>query len=326
MVSVQKKLLFVCAFTCLVWASSASTINPGDILISNHGGDNVQLLVPTTSVVSTLVTVSATPIGLAFDGSGELYINVNSGIQKYDPVTNTLNASFYTGVGQREGLTFDPTTNHLFSVSFGSNHIEEVDLAGNLVRTINIPGSSQLLGITARGGNLVVSDFGNGNVYIGTTTGSSFSLIGNVDAGATYAPDIDASGNIFVNDFGRGQTVEFAALGGGLFGPKTTFISGLSSPANGLSIGDDGSFTISEFGGNAISVWNSNGTLRQRFTGVANPDELVVFAPVRSGGGGAPEPSTFALLVSGVAAVIVRARYRQKPRGPRGAPLLQPRP
>jgi PEP-CTERM motif len=311
--SVRTNLL--CALTFIACLPSlAATINPGNILISNHGGNNVQLLDPVTSAVSSLVTLSGTPIGLAFDVTGKLYINVGAGIQRYDPATNTLNASFYTGVGQREGLTFDPTTSHLFSVSFGSNRIEEVDLAGNLVRTITIPGSSQVLGISARGGNLIVSDFGNGNVYKGTTSGSSFSLIGNVDPGATYAPDIDASGNVFVNDFNRGLTVEFASLGGGLYGPKTTFISGLNSPANGLSIGDDGSFTISEFGANAISVWNSGGTLRQRFTGISAPDELVVFAPVRSGGGDAPEPSTFALFGLAVAVFTGRLRYHKRQR------------
>jgi PEP-CTERM motif len=285
----------------LLAASSASAgIVSGDILISNHGGNNVQLLHPADGSVTTLTSTPDTPIGLAFDKAGNLYINQDSAISKYVPSTNTL-TPFFVGVGQREGLTFDPNTNHLFSVSFGGNHIEEVDLAGNLVRTITIAGSTQLLGISARGGELAVTDFGSGNVYIGTTTGSTFALIGNVDAGNTYAPDIDAAGDIFVNDFGRGQTVEFAFLGGSLYGPKTTFISGLNAPANGLSIGDDGSFTISEFGAGAISVWNSNGTLRQRYPGIANPDELVVYAPIRTGGGGVPEPGTLALLAFGLA-------------------------
>ncbi len=279
----------------ILFASSAWAVPivAGDILISNHGGNNVQLLHPADGSVTTLTSTPNTPIGLAFDKSGNLYINQDDGISKYVPSTDTL-TSFFTGVGQREGLTFDPTTNHLFSVSFGGNAIEEVDLAGNLIRTITIPGTGALLGVSARGGELVVTDFSTGNVYIGTTTGSTFALVGNVDPGNTYAPDIDAAGDIFVNDFGRGQTVEFAFLGGGLYGPKTTFISGLNAPANGLSIGDDGSFTISEFGGSAISVWNINGTLRQRFTGIANPDELVVVAPIRTGS--VPEPATLALL------------------------------
>ena len=142
-----------------------ATILPGDVLISNHTGDNVQLLDPGTGNVSTLVSVSSTPIGLAFDGSQNLYINVGSGIQRYNPTTNTLDTTFFSGSGQREGLAFDPVTQTLFSVSFGGNHIEQVDLSGNLVRTITIPGSTDLLGVTARGGNLIVTDLGTGNVY-----------------------------------------------------------------------------------------------------------------------------------------------------------------
>lgn len=291
--------------------TQADPIVAGDILISNHGGSDVQLLDPTTGIVSTLVSVSGTPIGLAFDGSKNLYINVNDGIQRYNPGTGTLDATFFTGSGQREGLTFDPVTQNLFSVSFGGDHIEEVDLAGNLVNTINIPGSADLLGISARGGELVATDYGNGNVYLSNTlTPTVWTTIANIAGGNIYAPDIDAAGNIFVNDFATGTVVELAA---GTFA-KSTFISGLSGPDNGLSIGDNGNFTISQFYANEVSLYDSSGALIKSFSGVANPDELVVFAPVRSGGGGGnvPEPGTVVLL--GTALLSLGTIYRRKNR------------
>lgn len=324
MAKISSKLLTMFVLTAVVCSPAlAASILPGDILISNHGGDNVQLLDPTTSSVSTLVTVPGTPIGLAFDSTGNLYINVTNGIEMYNPVTNTLNTTFFTGSGQREGLTYDPVTNHLFSVSFGGNHIEEVDLAGNLVRNITIPGTGALLGISARGGNLAVTDFDTGDIFVGTTTGSTFKQIGTATAGNTYAADFDSSGNVYVNDFATGQTVRFANLGGGNYGPKTTFISGLSNPDNGLSIGDDGSLTISEFGADAISVWNSDGTLRKRYFGIADPDELVVDAPIRSSGGGTPvpEPSTILLLSTGLVALGSLQRRRNRKQNETNSPM-----
>src|ERR1017187_6290503 len=69
--------------------AAAQVIQPGDVLISNHGGSNVQQLRPSTGVVTTLVSVAGTPIGLAFDTNGKLYINVNNGIDKYDPTTRS---------------------------------------------------------------------------------------------------------------------------------------------------------------------------------------------------------------------------------------------
>ncbi len=284
-------------------SAAAFTVNSGDILISNHSGSNVQRLVPSTGTVTTLTTTPSTPIGLAIDPAGNLYINENNGILKLDKATNVL-TTLFTGNGQREGLTLDPLSKHLFSVSFGGNLIEEVTLTGALVRTITIPGTSDLVGISTRNGKLVVSDNGTGKIFVGTTTGSTFSQVGSVSGGGGFGVDFDASNNIYANDFNTGKTIKFTPAGGGTY-TASDFITGLSEPANGLSIGDDGSLTISEFGANAVSVWNSNGTLRQRYPGVVAPDELVVVAPLRQSGitkltetatpssGNAPLPVTF---------------------------------
>ena len=286
--SAQQKMIRVVVL--LTWVLAALShqalafpLNAGDVLISNHTGNSVQRLEPSTGTVTTLVSIAGTPIGLAFDTAFNLYINTGDSILKLDKSTDVV-TTLFTGVGQREGLTFDPVTNHLFSVSFGGNHIEEVDLSGNLVRTVTIPGTAALLGISARGGQLAVTDFGTGKVFLGTTTGSTFNLIGTLSPGNTYAPDIDAAGNIYVNVFDQGKTVKFTS---GTF-ILSDFITGLSEPDNGLSIGDDGSFTISEFGANAVSIWNSDGTLRSRFPEVQSPDELVVFAPSRLSGNKCP--------------------------------------
>ena len=282
----------------------ATTIVPGDVLISNHTGSNVQLLDPITGTVSTVVSVSGTPIGLAFDASQNLYINVGSGIQRYNPATNTLDTSFFTGSGQREGLAFDPMTQTLFSVSFGGNHIEQVDLNGNLVRTITIPGSTELLGVTARSGNLIVTDFGTGNVYKSTTSNpTTFTTIGNVDPGNTYAPDINAAGDVFVNDF-AGVMDRFHF--NGTTWVKSTFITGLSGPDNGLSIADDGSFTVSQFNANEVTIFNSDGTLRRNYPGVISPDELTVWAPGRVAM--TPEPGSVILLASGIVGLCLLDR------------------
>jgi hypothetical protein len=277
-------LLLSGAFAVAPSPAGAFPANSGDIMISNHNGSNVQRLEPGSGHVTTLTSVSGTPIGLAFDPAGNLYINVTYSIQKLDRATDEL-TTLFTGSGYREGLAFDPVTNHLFSVSFTSNLIEEVDLSGTLVRSITIPGTGALIGINARGGTLVVSDFSTGQIFVGTSTGSTFDLVGALTPGATYAVDIDAAGNIYGNDFYLGKTVKFTPGPGGAYTPSD-FITGLNYPANGLSIGDDGSFTISEYGANAISVWNSNGTLRQRYPNVQGADELVVVAPIRQGGCG----------------------------------------
>lgn len=263
---------------------AAQAFQPGDILISNHNGNNIQRLQPASGAVNTLVNVGGTPIGLALDTTGKLYINLNNGIERYDPATGGL-THFFTGNGQREGLAFDRDSGLLFSISFGSNVCEVVDLNGRLVRTISIPGTSGLLGVAVRSGTLVITDVFGGGVYVGITTGNDFTRIGTLTGGNTYAPAIDIAGNIFVNDFSQGTVVQFTPQRSGGYA-KTIFIAGLRNPDNGLSIGPDGSFTVSEYTANRVSIYNNNGTLRRQYPGVLNPDELVVYAPPCANAGG----------------------------------------
>src|SRR5713226_5005409 len=91
----------------LPYQALAFTLNPGDVLISNHTGNNVQRLEPSTGAVTSLVSITNTPIGLAFDTAFNLYVNSGNGILKVDKNTNAV-TTLFTGVGQREGLTFDP--------------------------------------------------------------------------------------------------------------------------------------------------------------------------------------------------------------------------
>ena len=288
-------------------ASADLGLNPGDILISNHGGNNVQRLQP-DGTVTTLTTLPGTPTGLTFDANSNLYINLEGGsIYKLDAATDTL-SQIITNLPSREGLAYDPTSNHLFSASFGGGTIDELTTSGALLRSISVPGLSNPVGVSVRGGTLLFTDNGTGHIFKGTTTGSTFTQIGSVSAGNGYAVDIDTSGNIYANDFNLNKTVKFT-LSGSSYTPSD-FITGLNNPANGLSIGDDGSFTIDEYSANAIDTFNSDGSLRHHFTGIANPDELVVFAPIRQAGG-VPEPGSVALLVGmavGGASILRRRR------------------
>ena len=91
----------------LTGQAQAFSLNSGDILISNHGGSNIQRLEPGSGTVTSLTNIAGTPIGLAFDTNFNLYINSGPNIFKFDKVTNAITTLFVSGVGTAEGLTFD---------------------------------------------------------------------------------------------------------------------------------------------------------------------------------------------------------------------------
>ncbi len=116
-------------------AGTACASTPSTLYVSCNGSDNIQVL-STAGVTGAAIPVAspATPIAVAFDRAGNLYVaNSHSpySIEKYSPSGTDL-GSFTTttaGLNQPEGLAFDGAGN-LYVSNVGNNTIEKYSSAG----------------------------------------------------------------------------------------------------------------------------------------------------------------------------------------------------
>jgi DNA-binding beta-propeller fold protein YncE len=158
--------------------------------------------------------------------------------------------------------------------------------------------------------NLYVST-GNGET-ISVTTTTKFTGNLTVIGPALNGPDglaFDSAGNLYVvNDFD--PSVE-KIVPGGLGGIGTTLVSGtaLNVPRGIVLANGQTDIYVADSGNNTVSEYNATtGAFIQTYTGFCDPNFLAVLPsslPV-------PEPSTYALLFGGVAALLFINRRRRK--------------
>ena len=279
----------------------------------------------------------ATDNGIAFDGSGNLYVsNSNNGeITKFDKNGNPggANGVFYSGLSNPAGIAFDQSGN-LYVANNGNGTITKITTSGS--GTTLVSGLSGPNGLAfGSNGNLYVAD-GNDNsiIEISTITGgtslfASASQPGVGFNGLNQPMDLafDKSGNLYVANFsGNNIANSNIAVFSGTGAPEGVFANsslGLANP-HGLafdSSGDlfevnyyhtgeendqsPGSSTVEEF---APAVFSSGevlpGTLLNAFN--ENPDNLEDggYIAIETDSGvplldSVPEPSTGGFFIFG---------------------------
>jgi hypothetical protein len=81
------------------------------------------------------------PTGLAFDGSGNLYVAnyLGNTVSEFDSSGTLITGSFAPGLDHPTGLACD-SSNNLFVVNYDTSMVSEFNSSGNLIRTISSPG------------------------------------------------------------------------------------------------------------------------------------------------------------------------------------------
>jgi sugar lactone lactonase YvrE len=266
---------------------------------------------PQTTVASGMVT----PMGVAVNGSGVVYI-ADPGTHGYFYVA-TPSGSGYTqsemlatlnGVGNGApseeaipgGIATDGAGNLYFSSTLNDNfygNYVDVDLYYNGANYNGQPlaypafgnGLTSPTGLAADpSGNIYIADTGNNRVveelYIGGVTYDTNTPLQLVVASGLSNPQAvasDASGNIYIADTGNNRILMATPKGDGVFSVGSIIPPGLTSPA-GVAVDDFGNIFISDTGNKRVlmEVPGNTGYIQTVIpvTGLVSPQGLAVDA------------------------------------------------
>jgi len=285
---------------------------PGNIYIASYGGNRVRMISAATGNISTLVgngdetytgnggpATQATlcnPTGVAVDGFGNIYIADmgNSAIRKVTVATGIITTVAGTGV---LGYTGDkgPATSAELSNPEGialdtAGNLYIADTLNNVIRVVNEQSST----ITIAGVSIPAGDIAT-IVGTGTATGTGSPLgDGGLATAATlsspYGVAVDASGNIYIADYGNSRIRKVAASTGvittvagssniGYAGDGGLATSARLSSPRDVAIDVAGNIYISDTTNNVIRKVNAYSGIIETIVGAVNASSLLNGVP-----------------------------------------------
>jgi sugar lactone lactonase YvrE len=240
----------------------------------------------------------STPLGLAFDPSGNLYSvnNGNATISKFNASGGYV-SNISSNLNGPQCLAFDSSGN-LYVTNYNNSTISKFNASGTFLSQINSNLSGPVGLAFDSTGNLYASNVNNDTISKFNASGGFVSIINSTLSG-TYALAFDSSDNLYAANYNNNSISKFNSAG--------TFLSqinsNLSGPA-GLAFDSSGNLYAANYNNNSISKFNSTGTFLTSWSTGSNPNYLA-FKPVT-----VPEPSTYALatIATGVMAYLARRR------------------
>ncbi len=257
---------------------------------------------------STVASGFTTPVGVAVDGNGVVYIADSS--QRGTVFIDTPSGGAYTQnvyafassdpVSEQpilQGLAVDGAGNLYYSDSYGElvqqfNFYNGVEISSNLVaypQQGNGLSNPQGLAVDSVG-NVYIADttnnrvveeiYSSGNTY-NQPAGSELQLVVASGLNAPQGLAADASGNVYIADTGNNRILRETPAGGGAFTQSVLFNTGLSAPV-GVAVDNAGDVYISDTGNKRVLLeMLSGGSYTQSvvpISGLGSPQGLAVDA------------------------------------------------
>lgn len=186
----------------------------GDIYLADHDHSAVHIYDMTGTHLTDITSHIATPYGLVFDKSGNMYVGNDSGkIEKYN-ASGTWIGTFASGLAAPFAMTFDSAGN-LYVGEQTTGNVKKYNPAGTLITTIPT-GEYYIQGLTISStGSLLVSEYNNNQIHEYSLAGADLGLFASPGSGTNPTGiTIDASGNVYDALYSSGVIEKYGPGGG----------------------------------------------------------------------------------------------------------------
>ena len=246
--------------------------NTPSLFVANLGAHSISVFnLQNSQFLSSISGNMSFPYGMAFDGSGNLYVanELNNTLGKFSS-NGTFLSSISGNMNGPRGVAIDGSGN-LYVANNYNNTVSKFSSNGTFLSSIS-GNMSVPSGVAIDGsGNLYVANQNNNTLSKFSSNGTFLSSIsGNMNSPRGVA--IDGSGNLYVPNANNNTLSKFSSNG--------TFLSSisgnLSSPA-GLAIDGSGNLYVANNSGSTVSKFSSNGTFLSSISGnMSGPSGLAI--------------------------------------------------
>ena len=268
-----------------------------EIFVAGYGSGVIQQINSLTLSSTIFASGLSSPIGLAFNVSGDLYVGDygNSTIYRYN--SSGVRTTFATaGLQNPMGLAID-SAGDIYAANLYGNDITKYSPNG--VESV-FADVAQPQGLTFdSAGNLYVSTANDTILRYNSKRQREVFATASVGLNGPLAMQFDGSGDLFVANYFGSDILERSSAGNWSVFAETP--PGYSNPV-GLALATDGSMYVT-CAGNFIEKYNAEG-VGTSFASTVNGPWMIAIKPV-------PEPSSFLILVAAAAAKFLHLRIKR---------------
>jgi sugar lactone lactonase YvrE len=202
------------------------------------------------SPVTTLVSGLNSPIGMAVDGSGNVYFSdsVLNVVEEWNAATQQV-TTLVSGLSNPSGVAVDGSGNVYFADS-GNNAIKEWNTSTQQVTTL-VSGLNNPSGVTVdRPGNVYFADSGNQAIKEWNAATQAVAALVSSGLSNPSGVAVDGDGNVYFSDSVLNVVDEWNVA----TQTVSTLVSGLNGPT-GTAVDGSGNVYFSDSGNNAIKEW-----------------------------------------------------------------------
>jgi sugar lactone lactonase YvrE len=221
-------------------------------------GSGPELVFPGSTTITTLGSGFSLPLGLALDGSNNVFVadTVNNAVKEIVAAGGyTTVTARGTGFSSPKGVAVDGAGN-VFVADSGNNAVKEIVAAGGYT-TVTTLGTGFTFngptGVAVDGsGNVYVADNGDSSVYEmspGCSSAGCVTTLGSAGGfGSAAGAAVDASGNVYVTGSGSVKKMTPGCTSGACV---TSLGGGFNTPI-GVAVDGAGNVYVGDFGSNLV--------------------------------------------------------------------------
>jgi sugar lactone lactonase YvrE len=221
-------------------------------------GSGPELVFPGSTTITTLGSGFSLPLGLALDGSNNVFVadTVNNAVKEIVAAGGyTTVTARGTGFSSPKGVAVDGAGN-VFVADSGNNAVKEIVAAGGYT-TVTTLGTGFTFngptGVAVDGsGNVYVADNGDSSVYEmspGCSSAGCVTTLGSAGGfGSAAGAAVDANGNVYVTGSGSVKKMTPGCTSGACV---TSLGGGFNTPI-GVAVDGAGNVYVGDFGSNLV--------------------------------------------------------------------------